>query len=344
MRSLADGERSIDAQPARTAGTTKWLALALSGVLLVYAVVVLYAPRYVLRGFRKPVVGTPADVGLAYERVAFPTADGVTIVAWWIAAPSPKGAIILVHGGGDNRNDPYLGTQAIAARLVTAGYAALAIDLRGHGDSADPPDGRLSMGSAQARDVSGAVDWLAAEHAGLPVGTLGGSLGGATVIFAGAQDRRIRATVAVDPVIDRPTVLANFIWAFAPIPHWMAAHVAWSTRTFYRDAIDFDAGDPIEAAADIEPTRLMLIQDVADPICSIATARRLRARCPGIEYWESPATADGSSATRWGSHVKAFHLHPDEFMARVLSFYARNFGPDAGGKRAGARGEPRRRS
>jgi fermentation-respiration switch protein FrsA (DUF1100 family) len=78
---------------------------------------------------------TPAEFGLPYEEVRLTAADGVSIVAWFLAQPSAKGTVLFCHGNAENLAD---GTPTLKAwhRL---GYSVLAFDYRGYGHSAGAP-------------------------------------------------------------------------------------------------------------------------------------------------------------------------------------------------------------
>ena len=65
------------------------------------------------------------------QEVRYHTSDGLELVAdAWGERGAPP--VILLHGGGQTRH-AWGGT---ARRLAEAGFHALSIDLRGHGDSA----------------------------------------------------------------------------------------------------------------------------------------------------------------------------------------------------------------
>nr|BFF18235.1 hypothetical protein GCM10025730_17560 [Promicromonospora thailandica] len=49
---------------------------------------------------RSPVLGTPADQGLAYEDVTFPSADGTPLEAWFIPREGSDKLIIANHPCG----------------------------------------------------------------------------------------------------------------------------------------------------------------------------------------------------------------------------------------------------
>src|SRR5690242_9348099 len=60
-----------------------------------------YATMYT-HGARTPILRTPDEVGLDYEECWFPSADGVTLEAWFIPAPSDR-LLIVNHPMPCNR-------------------------------------------------------------------------------------------------------------------------------------------------------------------------------------------------------------------------------------------------
>ena len=104
-----------------------------------------------------------------------------------------------------------------ADAVAAAGMAALALDLRGHTDSA----GRLDGGVLD--DLLAGLDALAAAgHA--PLGLRGSSMGGMLALHAAAGDRRVRAVVALCPA--RPEGLARRIGDDWPLAMPLAPAVA----------------------------------------------------------------------------------------------------------------------
>jgi non-heme chloroperoxidase len=137
-------------------------------------------------------------------------ADGVQLVgeAWGDPANPPA---LLFHGGGQTRH-AWKGT---AAALAQRGYYAMAVDLRGHGDSGWSPDGNYAP-DRFAADVR-----LMASSLGRKPILIGASLGGvSSLIAAGEAPQPIaRALVLVDitPKID-PAGISR-------IRGFMAAHI-----------------------------------------------------------------------------------------------------------------------
>lgn len=70
----------------------------------------------------------------APERIDLLTSDGVELAAWYYAVAKdekPRGTVILVH----DLEGSHASVEPLAAGLQRAGYAVVAPDLRGHGDS-----------------------------------------------------------------------------------------------------------------------------------------------------------------------------------------------------------------
>lgn len=99
---------------------------------------------------------------------------GLPIAADVGGDPQTQRTVILLHGGGQTRSS--WGTAAVA--LVEAGYAAIALDARGHGESGWAPGGDYQM-EHFAGDVLGVIDTLPQKPA-----LVGASLGGITSLMA----------------------------------------------------------------------------------------------------------------------------------------------------------------
>ena len=100
-----------------------------------------------------------------------------------------RAGIVLCHGYTGVK-DLYLPDNARV--LVEAGYAVLAFDYKGWGES-EGPRTRLAPWSRVA-DVQAALTFLGAQEAvdESRLGIYGTSYGGATVVWTGAIDRRVR--------------------------------------------------------------------------------------------------------------------------------------------------------
>jgi len=133
----------------------------------------------------------------ANRAVALRAADGVAIAATVYDAPgSPAPAVVLVHMLTRTKED----WRPFAERLQAAGITALALDLRGHGQS----EGLAAPASAMALDVRAAVSWLAARaevRAGA-VAIVGASLGASLALLTAADVPTVRGVALLSPALD----------------------------------------------------------------------------------------------------------------------------------------------
>jgi pimeloyl-ACP methyl ester carboxylesterase len=116
---------------------------------------------------------------------------GVQIAAeyWDAADDSPRGTMLLLHGGGQTRHS----WDRSAARFAAGGWTTYTYDARGHGDSAWAPDGDYGMDTLVA-DLRAIVDTLDG-----PVVLVGASMGGLTALVAEGEGAGLaRALVLVD--------------------------------------------------------------------------------------------------------------------------------------------------
>jgi pimeloyl-ACP methyl ester carboxylesterase len=119
--------------------------------------------------------------------------DGVELVADAWGAPGLRPALLL-HGGGQTRH----AWKRTAAVLAGHGYHAIAVDLRGHGDSGWSADGNYEIDR-----FAGDVRRLAAEFDRPPV-LIGASLGGiASLIAAGEAPAPIAAALVLVDIAPR---------------------------------------------------------------------------------------------------------------------------------------------
>src|SRR5512146_1022962 len=121
---------------------------------------------------------TPASYGLAYRNVAFRTADGIRLSAWYI--PPRNGAAVLLLPGAGSTRAAVLGQGAVLARH---GYGALLLDGRGHGLSGGHP---MDFGWWGGRDIAAALSFLDRQPGISPgkIALLGESMGGEQALAA----------------------------------------------------------------------------------------------------------------------------------------------------------------
>jgi pimeloyl-ACP methyl ester carboxylesterase len=139
----------------------------------------------------RPVAASAATLGLAGAHdVSFPASDGVRLAGWYVPGLN-SAAVILLHGSHGTRSD----TLGHLRMLHAAGYAVLAFDARGHGQSQGKTN---ALGWSGARDVAGAVSFLERQPGVDPhrIAALGLSMGAEGALRAAATGVPLSAVVA----------------------------------------------------------------------------------------------------------------------------------------------------
>lgn len=138
----------------------------------------------------------------AVRSVAFRTQDGVTIAGRYyepLARSAP--AILLIHMLTRSSAD----WVPAATELSDAGFAVLAIDLRGHGASAGTaPTVETGDASPLLLDVRAALGFLEARPEVTPgrIGICGASIGANLAMLAAADDAAVFSIALLSPGLD----------------------------------------------------------------------------------------------------------------------------------------------
>jgi len=143
------------------------------------------------------------------ERVRFVTEDGVVIVADYYAPKDDKAPLaILLHMYQRDRKT----WRPLVPALHEAGFAVLAIDMRGHGQSTEPASMRLAERVQQRdrrlfadmdKDVAAAYAWVAREQADRVdlsrFAIVGASVGCSVAIDYASRDKSVDVVVCMTP-------------------------------------------------------------------------------------------------------------------------------------------------
>lgn len=109
---------------------------------------------------------------------SFTSFDGLTIFHQsWLPEGDPKGVVMLVHGLGEHSGR----YGHVAGRLIAAGFAVHALDLRGHGRS----DGKRVFVKSYDEFMADLIQFrglIKSKHPGVPLYALGHSMGGNLVM------------------------------------------------------------------------------------------------------------------------------------------------------------------
>jgi uncharacterized protein len=298
----------------------RWWALVVTLMLIAtylvlwtlgQAVAASYAPR--------PALGerTPADLGLAYRDVTFPSSDGTDLAGWYL--PSRNGAaVVLMHGAGSTRS----GVLEHAAVLAEHGFGVLLFDARGHGESA----GRaMDFGWYGESDASGAVDFLTQQRdvsAGR-IGLLGMSMGGEQAIGAAGVDERISAVVA-EGATARVAADKGYLDVYGARGEWQQSV---DRITYWLTGRLTDAPEPSSLRRSVstattrpDPTSFLLITAGEVPDEGHAADYIRGSSTDAVQIWTVPGAG----------HTQGLEEAPAEWEERVITFLADSLEGTAG--------------
>ncbi|MGE5537531.1 MAG: alpha/beta hydrolase [Gemmatimonas sp.] len=268
------------------------LALASAGALM-------GAGLYLSAAANHP-VASPDD--LAVQDVAIPSRSGTILAGWYLVGNPGAGAVVLMPGWTSTRRSMLRRMRF----LYDAGYAVLAFDFQGHGES---PGHHITFGKLEALDAESAVRWMRATLPRERIGVIGVSLGGAAALLA--PDGLAADALVLESVFpDLHRAVANRVAAYVGPA---AEPVTTAFLAVTGPALGIDDADvrPIDRIADIG-VPVFVIAGERDTRTPIAEARELfaRARDPK-QIWEIPGAA----------HVDFERFAARDYRRRILEFF-----------------------
>lgn len=161
--------------------------------------------------------------------LGFDTFDGVRLHGEFdlpegVQAPIP--VALLLHGYGETRR---VWTR-LSDRLLMAGWAVLAVDLRGHGESRTRNGAGLEAEESWRSDpqqfpldLPAALDWIRSQPRldTTRIAVIGADVGAALALIAGGRYRDVATVVALNPNLDEALAMAGTARDFTP----RAAHI-----------------------------------------------------------------------------------------------------------------------
>jgi len=251
-----------------------------------------------------------------YQPVQFPTRGGKIIIrGWYVPADVPRAStIIVVHSLSSCKAG---GAMLLAAGMLhRAGFSALLIDLRNHGDS-DKDNGLQAMGTKEYLDVLGAWDWLIREKSIRQdqIGLLGFSLGAASVIDAGGVEPRVSAVWADSPFysadeeIDYQVRSMGVLGSLKPL-------ALLAGRVIYGDNLSNSALQPAEMVSRFGNRFLFITQGTDDTqIPSTHLGQLIDAAYRAnvsVQSWLAPGS----------QHISAIFDRAGEYNRRLVEFFS----------------------
>lgn len=207
------------------------------------------------RSFIYPAPRGPGIAPAGFERIAYETADGLTLHAGYKAARSGRPTILYFHGNGADWQSSVVATD----NLVPDGYGVLAAEYRGYrGNPGRPSEHGLY------HDGRAAIAYL--DRQGVEPGEIvivGNSIGSGVAVQMAAEIR-FRALVLVSPFASLSRLVGERFW-------WLPTGILLQDR--------FENIDKI-AAVDAP---VLIMHGDADTLIPVAHAEALADAAPSIE-------------------------------------------------------------
>ncbi len=210
--------------------------------------------RLLYPGTARDDVAVPGDARLATYRAA----DGVTVHALELDAPSPRGTVVYFHGNGEVVGDDV----PVARALRALGFSVVLVEYRGYGRSRPGEPGERGLYA----DAEAALDALEARGEGPRRVVLFGSSLGTGVAAEMAARHRGAGLVLVSPYTSLVDVAAAHV-PFLPV------------RLLMRDRFETLAKAPALAIA------ALVIHGTADEVVPYAMGQRVAGAIPGARLF-----------------------------------------------------------
>lgn len=253
---------------------------------------------------------TPENYGMPFEDVGVRTADGLSLVGWYV--PSRNGAAIIAqHGYKADRGEMLNEAQMLWRR----GFGVLITSLRAH----DLSEGTLiTFGRLELGDFAAWHRWLRQRRDVDPsrIGLLANSLGGTLAIQYAAGEPGIAAVAtnsAFSSLEDTIETSVRFFTGLPPFPFASLIRIFAEREAQFR-VTDVDA---TQAIARLSPRPVFLMQGGRDVVISKSSGQRLfDAAGEPKELWFDPKVG----------HAAFDGALPDEYDRRVGGFFERYVG------------------
>jgi dienelactone hydrolase len=167
---------------------------------------------------------TPPAASAVDQGATFKTYDLVELHASFAlpsGIPAPIPAVLLLHGYGEDRTV----WKEFSTELLTRGWAVMALDLRGHGESRlrnqrpieASPDWRTNLHEFPV-DLDPALDWLKSRPRvdNRKIVVIGFDVGANLALISSGRFEEVRTAVAIKPNLDESLALAGSAQDFHP--------------------------------------------------------------------------------------------------------------------------------
>lgn len=233
---------------------------------------------------RSPILHTPAEHGLEFQDVTFPSEDGTPLEGWFVPADGADTIVIMNHprwfsrSGLPSHLEPWRSQGAETGNVVevdftpdiailhSAGYHVLAYDLRNFGHSGAANGGLTTGGRFESRDVVGSLDHVRSrpDLPGVKIALFSRCLGANATLFAMQRSPRtftdVRCLVACQPLSPHMVLERTLERRGMPLEYLEEI----DRRIRLRTSFSLAAMSPVDAARTVRtPTLMYQVHDDA---------------------------------------------------------------------------------
>lgn len=269
-----------------------------------------YAASITLTARRKPDISdSPDRHGMKFDKVYFPSTDGLILEGWWIPVDKAQGTIILCHGQNGSM-DADIGQAKV---LHDAGFNVFMFNFRAHGRSQGE---YVTFGWFEEGDLHGAIEYLSRQHDINQIGVLGFSMGSIVAIRTAGLNDNIKCVVA-DGAIGR---LHNTLirWMMDKgMPQWLAIPFTWSMlwMSSQRTGASMTNINTVRWAAQMQNCPTLFIHGGEDHLVPIADLEDLVANAPiQTQLWIVPGC----------KHREAHLQYPEDYEQRITAWFSQH--------------------
>jgi uncharacterized protein len=245
---------------------------------------------------------------LDYREVCFGNPfDNTKIRGWLIPAESksPKGTVIVMHGGKQNRADETVGLLQMCRDIAGLGFNVFSLDRRGCGYS---DTARLDERTKSDRDFHGAIDWVLKQNPNEKIFLFGTSFAAVAALVHAGNDRRITGVVADSSFKSSLAMATRCLYETFPPFRIFAPGAVWMAGPLCGVGDD----DAIDAVKKIE-CPILFTGGELDKVVPPSDAREL------FEASDNPL--DEILIVPGAGHSQAYLTSPQTYIARLEQFF-----------------------
>jgi len=245
---------------------------------------------------------------LAYSNVSFASADGRTqMEGWWIPAEDSRKTVVLSHGYGTNREEPWVPMYDLANLLNGLHYNVLMFD---YGFANPLQRSPATGGISESQQLIGAIRY-ARLHGSDELVVWGFSMGAGTALQAALQAERVDAMILDSTFLpDENTIYANMT-RYVDLPKYPTVSLL---RLFLplMGGARLDDIPSAQAQETAYPFPIFLIHGTADDKAPVYIAENVAgAQTNGLSrLWIVPDAI----------HEMIYRTHTEEYVSRTTAF------------------------